>query len=148
MPFMFRTSQVVNLSSVESNINLYTKAGSPKDARNVYLINSANKTATGTNPAVTLGTPWKGGSDVVLINQTGVSITGATGATGNPGNTGTTGNPGTAGNTGTTGNPGTAGNPGNTGNSGSSGAGGAGGYGQRLFFAGSPGYYASPGSGG
>ena len=82
----FRTAQVINLGSVENDISLYTKAGSPKDARISIFKNTAAKTG---NAAITVGTSWKGGSDVVLINSS--TITGNTGANGSNGAGGTGG---------------------------------------------------------
>jgi len=76
----FRTAQVINLGSVENDISLYTKAGSPKDARISIFNNTAAKTG---NAAITVGAGWKGGSDVVLINSS--TITGNTGANGSNG---------------------------------------------------------------
>ena len=76
----FRTAQVINLGSVENDISLYTKAGSPKDARISIFKNTAAKTG---NAAITVGTSWKGGSDVVLINSS--TITGNTGTNGSNG---------------------------------------------------------------
>jgi hypothetical protein len=83
---LLRTAQVVNLGSVENDISLYTKASSPKDARISIFKNTAAKTG---NAAVTIGTSWKGGSDVVLINTS--TITGNTGTNGSNGAGGTGG---------------------------------------------------------
>lgn len=77
----FRTTQVITLGTVSNNVNLYTSAGSPTDARNVLFFNTANTNATNsTSYAMRLGATWKGGSTVYLRNT--ATITGANGVTG------------------------------------------------------------------
>ena len=115
---LLRTSQQVNLSTVANNVNLYTSAGSPVDARNVLFFNTANKNAANAaSYAMRLGTTWKGGSTIYLRNT--ATITGATGANGangaggaggQGGGTSTGGNPGAPGSTGSKGVTGGSGN--------------------------------------
>ena len=110
--FLFRTTQVVKLNVANTNVNLYTAAGSPKDARNVLFFNNAAITSVNTSPALSTGSGWKGGSLVFIQNSN--TITGSTGANGANGAGGTGGQGGNSG----TGHPGSTGGAGVTGSTG------------------------------
>ena len=87
---LFRTTIVKTLSSVENDVNLFTKAGSPGHALNAIFFNTAAKGASSTGtPAMRSGTSWKGGSFIYLQNSS--TITGATGSTGGTGSGGSQG---------------------------------------------------------
>ena len=68
--FLFQTSQVINLNNANTDVNLYTAAGQPKDVRNVFIFNNASvNSSSSANPALRTGTGWKGGSTLYLKNS-------------------------------------------------------------------------------
>jgi hypothetical protein len=98
-----RPTKVVTISSPTSDVNLYTRAGSPSYPGNVLcFINAALTASANTIPALRTGTGWSPGNFIYVENTstiTGTTVTltgqGGAGGTGCPYSTPTIVAPGT-----------------------------------------------------